>query len=66
MDCRFVRIFFFYFMDPNLLRVIEETRLSSGISEVINDTFIALIPKNLDPRLSNDFWPYHYVMRCIK
>lgn len=41
----------------DLLKVVEECRISGSIYNVVNTTFIALIPKSDSPSSFNDFRP---------
>jgi len=52
----FILAFYDLFCDE-LLKMVEESRLSGSISGALNATFIALIPKSDDPTLFSDFRP---------
>jgi hypothetical protein len=63
--------FFFGFqeiIEANLLRVVEESRTSGKVLETFNATFIALIPKNNDPKSFEEFRPIflcNYIYKII-
>jgi hypothetical protein len=48
---------FFDFIGKDLLKVVEESRLSGNIIGVVNATFVALIPKKDKPASFHDFLP---------
>ena len=54
-------IHFTDFMIPYLLEIAEESRTHGFISGAINVTFIALIPKRVEPRT---FPNYHRISHC--
>jgi hypothetical protein len=49
--------FFFDIMGPELLKVVEESRVSGKVDGAINFTFITLIPKESFPSSLSDFRP---------
>lgn len=48
---------FYELLGNDLLKVVEECRMSSSLYNVVNSTFIALIPKSDTPSSFNDYMP---------
>jgi len=55
---------FFEIIGSDLLKVIEESRISGSMHGAINTTFIALIPKTNNPSSYNDFCPV-FLCNCL-
>jgi hypothetical protein len=59
-------------LEEEILRVVEESRISGKVLRALNSTFIALIPKKNDPCSFKDFRPvshcnliYNIILKVI-